>query len=111
MLMDFGATKQAWALGIAACLAGALIGAASTLGAEAYAAKVQRSLSTSIEQYQALQGGNQVWCQAGTQCLNLCGPHVHKLQPCLSTPLMHEHRLILLTGSQQGRAIDNAIST
>ena len=39
---------------------GALIGAALLLGAEAYAAKVQRSLNTNIEQYQTLQGDNQV---------------------------------------------------
>lgn len=53
--------KQAWALGVAACLVGAVIGAASSIGAEAYAAKVHRSLSTNIEQYQALQGSNQVY--------------------------------------------------
>lgn len=56
----FWSHKQAWALGVAACLTGAFIGAAVMLGAEAYAAKVQRSLNTNIEQYQTLQGGNQV---------------------------------------------------
>lgn len=53
--------KQAWTVGMAACLTGALVGAVLMLWAETYAAKVQRSLNTNIEQYQALQSGNQVY--------------------------------------------------